>query len=129
MDFFEAFFSIVVIGVDDGEGNVQGLAAGENSLTGSPGFFAVFRAGEAFRQVVHILEDIGNVGDLLHAVSDDSAEFFLDVFADDEDNLVKTGFQSVMDGIIHDDLPVGAYRSQLFDASSETAADTGGHDD
>ena len=127
MDFFEAFFSIVVIGIDHGEGNVQGLAAGKDSLAGSPWFFAIFRAGEAFREVMHILKYIGNVCNLLHTVSDDRAEFVFDVFSDDKNDLVKTGFQGIMDGIIHDDLAIGANRSQLFDASSKTAADTGCH--
>ena len=34
-----------------------------------------------------------------------------------------------MDRVIHNDFPIGTHRGQLFDASSETAADTGCHDD
>ena len=127
MDFSEAFFSVVVIGVDHGEGDAKGLAAGKDSLAGSPWFFAVFRAGEAFRKVMHVLEHIRNVCKLLHTVSDNGTEFVFDVFSDDKNDLVKAGFQGIVDGIIHDDLAIGANRSQLFDASAKTAADTGCH--
>ena len=46
---------------------------------------------------------------------------------DDKDDLVETGFDGVMDGVIHDDLAVGAYGRQLLDAAAVTRADARRH--
>ena len=56
------------------------------------------------------------------------AEIFLQIFSDNKDNLVESGFQCIMNGIIHDDLTGRSYGLQLLDATSETTADTCRHD-
>ena len=57
--------------------------------------------------------------DLLNAVTDGLFKRLLNVVADDKDDLVKTGLDGVMNGIVHDDLAVGTDGGQLFDAAAE----------
>ena len=126
--------AVVVVGVDDGKGLVQDVAAGQHRLAGAPGFGAACGQGGARRQVVQRLVGVGHLhaqagADLLDAVADDLAERLLNVAADDKDDLVKAGLDGVVDGVVHQDLAVGAHRRQLLDAAAVAGADAGRHND
>ena len=128
----ERLLAVVVVGVDDGERLLNNALAGQHGLAGAPGLGAALRHGEALRHVLECLERIVDLNaqpgaDLLNAVTDGLFKRLLNVVADDKDDLVKTGLDGVMNGIVHDDLAVGTDGSQLFDAAAEAGADTGGH--
>ena len=63
----------------------------------------------------------------LDAVADNLPEILLQIPADDEYHLVESRLQSVVDGVIHNDLPVWPHRLQLLDPAAEPAADAGCH--
>ena len=76
------------------------------------------------RQGVQFLKSVAQLdaeagADALDAVADGLPERLFDVVADDEHDLVKARFDGVVDGIIHDDLAVGAHGRQLLDAAAK----------
>ena len=132
MQLHKSFLTVVVVGVDDGERLLDDALAGQHGLAGAPGFGAALghtvTRGHIFQCLKRIVDLDTQVGaDLLDAVADGLFKGFLDIVADDKDDLVKASFDGVVDRVIHDDLAVGADCGQLFDAAAETGAYTGRH--
>ena len=127
MKFDERLFSIIIIRIDDYKRFVDRSLAGKHRLTGSPRFRSAFRLLESFRQSIQFLEYVTDIHQLFHTFSDGFPEIFFQVFADDEHYFIESGFDRIMDGIIHDNLSVRSHRFQLLDSFSKTAADSGGH--
>ena len=123
-----SLFAIVVICIDYHKRLIKNGFGGEYSLTGSPRFCTVCRFFKSFRKVIQRLECIGNFCDFLNSLSDHTAEFFLQILADNKYNLVKSSLQCIMDRIIHNDLSIRSYWCKLFDSFSKTAANSGCHD-
>ena len=128
VQFYERIFSVIVISIDNSKRLFYKTFAGKNGLAGSPRFGTAFRFCKACRQIIELLECIFHLCDFADAVADDFLEIFLQILADDEDYFVEAGFQCIVDGIIHDDLPVWSYWLKLFDSLSKSAADSGCHD-
>ena len=126
-------------------GGISGSAVADTSGIGSmiipqmirkgytPEFtVAITATTSVLGQIIQSLVGVGNLNaqpgaDFFDAVADDLAEGLLDVAADDEHDLVETGFDGVVDGVVHQDLAVGAHGGKLFDAAAVAGADSGGH--
>ena len=128
----KSLFAVVVVGVDNGERLLDDALAGQHSLAGAPGLAAALGHGVPGGNVLQRLERVVDLNaqlgaDFLDAVADGLFESVLDIVADDKDDFVKPGLDGVMNGIVHDDLAVGADGCQLLDAAAEAGADTSGH--
>ena len=55
-------------------------------------------------------------------------KIFFQVLSDHKDDFVKSRLDRVIDGVIHNDLPIRAYRSELLDPAAKTASDPCRHD-
>ena len=129
----KGFLAVVVVGVDHRKGLLQDALAGQHGLAGAPGLGASLGHGETGGHILQRLEGVSRFhaqrfAGGLDAVADGLLEGLLDVVTDDEDDLVKAGLDGIVDGIVHDDLAVGADSRQLFDAAAEAGADAGRHD-
>lgn len=130
MDPAESLFAVVVIGVDHDEGFPNQIFGRQHRLSGAPGFGAAFR--QLSRDIADILEGVVHFHAALSAdgfdsVSDNFSEIRFDILSDDKNNFVKAGFDGIVDGIIHNDVAVGIYRFQLFNAAPEARTDTRRH--
>ena len=118
------FLSVIIIGIDDGKGLMDHIFGGDNRLTGAPGFYAVRRSGEILRKIIQLLERVGHLNLLFHAISDDVSEILLQILPDNEHDAVKARLDGIVNRVIHDDLPAGSHRLQLFDSLAESASDS-----
>ena len=125
----ECLFTVIVICVDNNKGCVHRTFAGQNCLTGSPGFGSSFRNREAFRKLVKFLINIFHRYILGNPVSDDFFKFFFYRVPDNKNHFVKTGFFGIVNGVINDDFPVVIHFGKLFNPRSEATADSGCHND
>ena len=97
-------------------------------MAGAPGLPAFGRKLEAGGQAVQFLEDVGRFDAPLDPAADAPPELRLDVPADDEDDLVESGPQRVVDGIIEEDLAVRPDGVDLLEPAVP-GTQAGGHDD
>ena len=65
---------------------------------------------------------------LMTKSSDPFLEIRLDLLSDNDDDLIDSGFDCIMDGVVHDELVGEADGLQLFDSNAVSGADAGGHD-
>ena len=128
MHLYVGFFSVVVICIDNSEWLGKDFLCCQYSVSGSPWLGTVRRFCKIARKIVDLLECISNFCNVGDTVSDHFFEFIFKVFADDKYDLVESCLQCIMDGIVHNDLALRAYRCKLLDSFSKTAADTGCHD-
>ena len=63
------------------------------------------------------------------SVYDEQALFkcIFNVFTNNKNNLIKTRFNGIMNGIIHNNFTIGPYRFQLFNTAAKTRANTCRH--
>src|SRR5699024_2109176 len=132
MDFAEAVFAVIIIGVDDDKGGVDQIFGRQYCLAGTPGLGTAF--GKLAGDVMQVLENVVHRNpmggtDSSHAVPDGFPERSLDVFTNYKNDMVETRFDGVMDGIIHDDMSAGVHGFQLFNAAAKTRADACGHNE
>ena len=66
--------------------------------------------------------------DRLDSVTDHFLELMLDILADNKYYFVKSSLNSIMNGIIHDNVMLCIYRLQLFDSTAESGSNSGCHD-
>ena len=128
IDHLERVASIIIIRVDHREGRVHTAQTAQYRVAGSPGFHPSLRNLIAFRNIVEILEHIGNFHDLADSVADSLPEIFFIFFFDDKYNLLKSGLFRVIQGKIHNDMSLRIHRIDLFE-SAVTASHSGSHDD
>ena len=129
MNLSEHFFSIIIIRIDHQKWLFDQSADAQNRLSSSPRFFPVCRDTESLRYIRKLLECVCHRRNLLNPVPDHFFEVLLQIMTDHKDNPVKSSFQRVMDGVIHNDLPIRTHWLQLFDPSAKTASDSGCHND
>ena len=127
VDDLERLRAVVVICIDDRERAVDEVFCRQDRVAGAPGLDAALRDGEACGQLIQLLECVFHVHHFGHAVADGLFEGLLDLMLDDEDHGLKACTAGIVEGIIHDDLPVGAYRVDLLHAAV-TAAHASRHD-
>ena len=123
----ERLLAIVVVCIDNKEGLLYDITAGKHRLARAPGLFAVCRAGKALGKVVLFLKSVGHGADLFNSLANHLAEILFQIVTNDKDHAVKAGFQCVVNGIIHNNLAVGAYGRQLLDAAAKARADARRH--
>ena len=124
--------AVVIVGVDDGEGGINELLGGKHGLTGAPGFGPSFGQGAGdVRQGLEAVAYLYTVGkaERLDPIADDLPEIFLDILADNKENLVKSCLDGVVDGVIHNNMAGSVYAGQLLDAAAVPAADARRHND
>ncbi len=96
-------------------------------MSRAPGLRPPGGEGEAGGEIVELLENVCGLDPVLDRPADLLAEGFLDLPADDEDDLVESRPEGVIDGIIDDDLAVRPDGVDLLEAAVP-ASDAGGHD-
>ena len=119
--------AVIVVGVDDGERAVQLVLGAEHGVTRAPRLHASLRGGEALRQDVVLLIDIGGFNMTFHAAGQ-LPEFRVDGVLDDENDLAEAGRHCVIDGIMQKTVAVAVNGGDLLQ-SAEAAAHSGRHDD
>ena len=100
MNSLEAFFTIVVICIDDNERSINHIFRCKDGLASPPRLCPAFR--QSSRDVVDILESVvhsyivrrANGG---NTITDDLFEFFLDILTDDKYYMVETSLNRIMD--------------------------------
>ena len=118
--------AIKVIGVDDGEGTLHGIAAGRHSVTGTPGLAALGRSGEAFGQIIDLLEDILDIEVLFSLIAYRNLELLFDLLLDDEDHIPEACAPGVKHGKVNDLVALRVHRSDLLE-TTEAAAHASSH--
>ena len=103
------------------------LLRAQNRLARSPWFRPVCRLLISFRKIGKFLIRVLYRGNLLDPSPYDLLKVLLQVLPDNEHDLVKSGFQRVMNRIVHDNLTTGSYRLQLLDSAAEPASDACRH--
>ena len=122
-----SFFSIIIICIDNNKRLIQNLLCRKYSLSGSPGFRAVSRFRKSLRQIIKLLEYIFYFRNFLNTLADHSAKLFFQIFTDNKHYFVKSGFQRIVDGIIHNNLSTWSHRCKLLDSFSKTTSDSCRH--
>jgi release factor glutamine methyltransferase len=122
-----SFFPIIIICIDNNKWLIQNLLCGKYSLSGSPGFRAVSRFRKSLRQIIKLLEYIFYFRNFLNTLADHSAKLFFQIFTDNKHYFVKSGFQRIVDGIIHNNLSTCSHRCKLLDSFSKTTSDSCRH--
>ena len=132
MDFAEAVFAVIIIGVDDDKGGVDQIFGRQYCLAGAPGLGAPF--GKLAGDIMQVLESVVHRNavsgtDSSHAVPDGLPERSLDVFTNYKNNMVEASLHGIVDGIVHNDMSAGVHGFQLFNAAAKTRADACGHNE
>ena len=127
MNLYISFLAIVIVCIDNCKWLGQELSRTDDCVSGSPWFGSVCRLGETFRKLLHLLICICYFRDLGYAGTDGALKFFLKILADDKYDFVKSCFQCISDGIIHDDLTVWSNWCKLFNSISKAASNSGSH--
>ena len=107
------------------------ILAAEQGMAGSPRLRPSRRHRD--RHIVHFLKsemdfNAEGLAQRFNAIAEHLAKISLNVVTDDEDDLVETGFDCVVDRIIDDDLAVRPDRRELLDAAAVARADPGCED-
>ena len=126
INFGEGRLAIEIVRVDDGKRAVyHALAAGQR-MAGAPWPGASGRDGNALRQTLQFLKDIGDMEILLHAVADALPELRFHLALDDEHHVAEARAPCVKQGKINDDVSLRIDRLDLLEAA-EAAAHAFGH--
>ena len=124
--------AVVVVGVDDGEGGVDEVLGGKDGLAGAPGLGPALRQGAGdIRQGLEAVAYLHAVGGahFLDPGADDLPEVLLNVLTDDEQDLIESSLNGVVDGVVHNNMAGSVYTGQLLDAAAVPAADARRHND
>ncbi len=121
----ERVTSVEVIGIDYSERLLDSFFSHEHCVVCAPGFGAVGRTCVAFGKLVECLKNDFGGYDTFVFTEYFFAEIFFEILADDEYDFSESGFDCVVDGIIHDCLAVWAETVELFE-TAVTAAHAGG---
>ena len=118
---------IIIIRINHRKWLMDQTLAGENCLSRSPGLRPSLRYRKSFRQLIQFLKSISHLTQFFHPIPNHFTKIFFQIPTDDKNNLIKPCFQSIVDGIIHNDLTAGAYRSQLLDPCAKSGSYPGRH--
>ena len=127
MDFHIGFLTIIIIRINYHKRLIQNSFCCKYSLTGSPRFGTVCRFLKSSRKIFQRLKCIFYLRDLFDPLPDYTAELLFQIFTNDKYNFIKPCLQSIMNGIIHNDLTIWSYWCKLFDSFSKTASNSGSH--
>ena len=102
IDFRERRAAIEIIRVDDGKRAVYHALAASQRVAGAPWPGASGRDGNALRQTLQFLKDIGDMEIPFHAVADAFAELRFHLALDDEHNVAEARAPCVKQGKINE---------------------------
>ena len=128
MKKLKALLAVKIISIDDGKRTVDQISDLDQRMRCTPGLRPASRHGKALRQLIDFLKCIFTICNFFDPVSDDLTEILLDVLTNDKNDLIETGLQRIMHGIVHDDLTRRTELRELLDAAAETGTDTRCHD-
>ena len=120
--------AVVVVCIDDRKGAVNEGLCRQHGMAGAPRLYTAFRHGKTCGQLFQLLEGVLHVHCFRHAVADGCFEGVLDLVLDDKDHGLKAGAAGIVEGVVHNDLSVGAHRVDLLH-TAVAAAHAGCHDD
>ena len=120
--------AVVVVRIDDRKGAVNEGLCSQHGMAGAPRLYAPLRHGKTCGQLFQLLESVLHIHRFRHAVTDGSFEGVLDLVLDDKDHGLKAGAAGIVEGVVHNDLSVGAHRVDLLH-TAVAAAHAGCHDD
>ena len=116
--------AIVIVGVDDAAGLTDRLRRAQQGVDGTEGLGPLRRQRVKRRQGGEILKGVGHLhgtavpgGPLLQIISAQAAHQCLHLRLDNEHHLAETRPQGVIDGVLHQNLPVGADAVHLLTAA------------
>ena len=128
VDFGECTLTIIVVGIDNGEGLRDYVSCADHSVTGPPWLFPALGHLVAFRQGVQGLIDIVYVEERSDPIADAFPEIVFHFFFYDEYYLAEACTVCIVQGVVNDDLSFIVNGNDLF-WTAETAAHAGGHND
>ena len=94
----------------------------------APGLDAAFGNGVAIGQIIQLLKSVVYLQLLFQPGAHHFLEIFFNGVLDDKDDLFKAGAHGVVDGVVQNDLAVGADGIDLLQ-SAVTGTHAGGHND
>ena len=124
---FEGILAVVIVRIDDGKRLMYLIFRTNDSMDRSIRLRPVSRRDETVGQCVIFLERVIYFDFFCNLVTNHLTEGIGHALADDKDHLVKAGFHCVINGILHQDLTVGADPVNLLVATIP-GSQTCGHD-
>ena len=109
--------AIKIICIDHCKRSINQVFSSEDGMYCSPRFFSRRWADEAFWKFMHILEGIANLHFLLNPWTDSAFEFCFKVFSDYENDLFKSSFFRIKNGVFHQGMLPCSKGIKLFQAS------------
>ena len=96
--------------------------------------YNVGRLFNSFREIIQLLICISKfyvqfITDSFNSFSDRIMKCIFDILTNDKYYFIKSGLYCIMNGIIHNDLPIWAYRFQLLNSAAKTRTHSCSHDD
>ena len=128
MNQTETLFSIKIIRINNAKGAMYLLSALHQGMGSPPGFRSTLRHGKTLGECCDFLKNIVHIRNFLDSFSDNISEILLNILSNDKNQLLEACFQSIMHGIIHDNLPIRANFCQLFNPRTVTGSKTRCHD-
>ena len=126
IDHLEGFRTIIVVCVNNGKRAIQDIDAAENSMPGSPWFYAAFRHRKSIRNILKFLKNISNFHKSLCSFADGLTENLFVFSFNNKDHLFEACADSIINGKINDDMSIGIDGVNLFQPAI-TAAHAGCH--
>ena len=113
--------AVIVIGVNNGERPINHVLAAKHRMAGTPGLDPPLRHHIALRQHLQLLIDVLYIEILLHPLTDEVLEVFLNFMLDDKGYLPKPCPVSVVQGKVNDGVAVVVHRGDLLQAAKAAA--------
>ena len=105
------------------------MATSQYRLTGSPRLGSVCRTDKPFWQILPILEHIFHRADFFDTRANHFSKLIFNIPTNDNNHFIKTRFQGIMNGIIHNDFSMLTNLLKLLYPSTIARANTGCHND
>ena len=109
--------SIVVVRIDHRKRSIHLINGAQYRMCGSPWLHTSFRYLKSLRNIVEILEHIGNVHDLFHPLSYRLFKIRLVFFFDNKYHFLKSGTFRIEDRKVHNNMSLFVNRIDLFQPS------------
>ena len=134
MNLYKCFFSIIVICINNYEWLFDNIFTYQYRLSCSPWLASPCRLFNSFREIIQLLICISKfyvqfITNSFNSFSDRIMKCISDILTNDKYYFIKSGLYCIMNGIIHNDLPIWAYRFQLLNSAAKTRTHSCSHDD
>ena len=109
--------SVKIISIDNGEGLVYYISCRKHCLSRSPRLDASFGHSISCRKIVHFLECVFNLYLVLKSLAYGVSEQLEIFFLDNENDFVKSAYNSIVNGKINDKFSIVGYGIKLLQAA------------